>query len=57
VLTAAHCLDTNNNGVADATSVLFTLNFGRDLSHQIEAESWTLHPDFTGFNRPSVHDD
>ncbi|GIW95018.1 MAG: hypothetical protein KatS3mg110_3059 [Pirellulaceae bacterium] len=59
VLTAAHCLDTNNDGVIDFTpnQVVFNLNFGGDLTHSIAASSLAVHPQFTGFNNPNVNDD
>jgi hypothetical protein len=66
VLTAAHCLDINNDGRSDKkdgiTSVYFQLNLDTDtpgdqIDASIRASSWRLHPDFTGFNRPSVNDD
>jgi hypothetical protein len=61
VLTAAHCVDLNDDGRSTKRdgllSVTFNLNFGSDLSHQILASSWQIHPDYTGFNRPSVNDD
>jgi hypothetical protein len=61
VLTAAHCLDENDDGRVSRRdgilAVTFNLNFGSDLSHQIAVTEWNVHPDFTGFNRPSVNDD
>ena len=61
VLTAAHCLDLNGDGrvsrADQLVSVSFNLNYGSDLSHQIAVSAWQLHPDFTGFDRPSVNDD
>lgn len=58
VLTAAHCFDFNDNGNVDAvpseSSVIFN-----DTSNgsSIRISSIDIHPDFTGFNRPSVNDD
>ncbi len=61
VLTAAHCLDSNDDGRITKrdklVAIYFNLNFGSDMSHQIQAVAWQLHPDFTGFGRPSVNDD
>jgi hypothetical protein len=61
VLTAAHCLDMNDNGRVTSRdrliSVALNLNYGSDLSHTIAVTAWQLHPDYTGFNRPSVNDD
>ncbi len=61
VVTAGHCLDINNDGKSNnkdgIRSVTFNLNAGGNLTSQIPAASWSLHPDFTGFNRPSINDD
>jgi hypothetical protein len=61
ILTAAHCVDLNNDGRATKhdglLSVTFILNYGSDLSHQIPVATRQIHPDYTGFNRPSVNDD
>jgi hypothetical protein len=59
VLTAAHCLDLNDDGAVDVSpaNVTFNLNFGSDLSHQILAADLDIHPDYTGFGRPTVNDD
>lgn len=59
VLTAAHCLDLNADGISDvsASSVTFNLNFGSNLSSQIVASDLDLHPNWTGFNNPVVNDD
>jgi hypothetical protein len=63
VLTAGHCIDLNNDGRSDKKdgikSINFNLNLDTDSSIDltVRAASWTPHPDFTGFNRPSVNDD
>ena len=59
VLTAAHCGDINSDGKLDfkPEGVTFYLNFGGDLTHQFDAIALDIHPDFTGFNNPSVNDD
>lgn len=65
VLTAAHCLDSNNDGSIDFKSngVTFYLNTGEDNgltnghSHTVQASALHVSPDFTGFNRPSINDD
>ncbi len=60
VLTAAHCLDTNANGTIDTTpgGVTFNVNMsGSSSTYQISANQLYLHPDWTGFNNPSVNDD
>ncbi len=58
VLTAAHCFDNNDDGVADGTisNVTFNLNFGGNLSQQLAYSSLSLHPDFAGFDN-GVNDD
>ena len=59
VLTAAHCLDIDDNGSADfvPSDVTFFLNYGSNFSHQITASALYIHPDFTGFANPSINDD
>jgi Trypsin len=66
VLTAAHCLDLNDDGASDnrdkIRSVEFNLNIienpdGDRVDIVITGESWVLHPDYTGFDHPSLNDD
>jgi secreted trypsin-like serine protease len=66
VLTAAHCLDMNNNGKSDVrdriVGVQFNINLVDDpgwdrIDVAIPAQSWVLHPDYTGFDRPALNDD
>ena len=59
VLTAAHCLDLNDDGVVDVTpgDVDFFLNAGSSPSVTIPARKFSIHPDFTGFGNPVVNDD
>lgn len=66
VLTAAHCVDINNDGVSNKKdgikSITFNLNLDTDAgTDQVDikrtAASWVTHPDYTGFNRPSINDD
>lgn len=60
VLTAAHCVDiAGEDGTVDIApaDVEFRLNYGASLSHTIPAMNLQVHPDFTGFNNPSIHDD
>jgi Trypsin len=66
VLTAGHCVDLNDDGRSDKKdgirSITFNVNSDTDLPTDqidtaIRAASWTTHPDFTGFDRPSVNDD
>ncbi len=59
ILTAAHTLDPNNNGISDAlpSGVTFNLNFGGNLTHSIVAADLAIHPDFTGFSSSLINDD
>jgi hypothetical protein len=59
ILTAAHVVDIDGNGIADIApgNVNFNLNYGSALSHQITAASISIHPDFTGFANPWINDD
>ncbi len=59
ILTAAHVVDIDGNGVADiaASDVNFFLNYGSSLSHQITAAAISIHPDFSGFANPYINDD
>lgn len=58
VVTAAHCFDSNDDGQVNAdpdqSSIIFN---NRATPFAVGIESIELHPDFTGFNRPSVNDD
>jgi hypothetical protein len=66
VLSAAHCVDINNDGRLTfkdgVQSVIFQLNLDTDsptdqVDVSINASSYRIHPDYTGFGRPSVNDD
>ncbi|MAE62089.1 MAG: hypothetical protein CMJ49_12115 [Planctomycetaceae bacterium] len=59
ILTAAHLLDGNNDGIIDAlpASITFRLNAGGNFSDTIKASGALIHPDFTGFLNPSLNDD
>ena len=59
ILTAAHSLDRDHDGTADVSpeGITFRLNFGGDLTHKITGSALAIHPDFTGFLKPSVNDD
>jgi trypsin len=63
VLTAGHCIDLNSDGRSNTKdgiqSIQFHLNLDLDNSTDltVPAVAWTPHPDFTGFNRPSINDD
>lgn len=58
VLTAAHVVDSNNDGVCDfaPSSVSFYINAGGSPT-VLTASSIDVHPNYTGFNRPDVNDD
>lgn len=59
VLTAAHCLDSNNDGLPNVapSQVIFHLNYGSDLSHVVPAAALRVHPDYHGFGNPFINDD
>jgi hypothetical protein len=59
VLTAAHLFDTNGDGHNDfaLSKTSFILNSNGDYTAAISASAVHIHPDFTGFNNPSVNDD
>lgn len=57
VLTAGHCVDTNNNGTNDFNPRDITYFVDGDTSNGITATAVVVHPDYTGFNRPNVNDD
>ena len=59
ILTAAHIVDPNGDTVADADpgTFSFNLNYGSDYSSVHPGLDITVHPDWTGFNNPSVNDD
>jgi hypothetical protein len=60
VLTAAHVLDGNNDGVVNSadrnTGTYFILNFGGNRTHRIAVTKITVHPDYDGFGN-SLNDD
>lgn len=61
ILTAAHSFDSDYDGENDqGRNVTVNINLDGDLSQVIEPlfiREVDLHPDFTGFNQPSVLDD
>jgi secreted trypsin-like serine protease len=62
VVTAAHCIDINDDGTPDINGVTFNLHLDTDAGGDqvdvaIAATSWVSHPDYTGFGSPSVNDD
>jgi len=58
VLTAAHVFDTDDNGTSNVTpsQVSFYVNNGPTPTI-VDAVAIDLHPQFTGFNNPTVNDD
>jgi hypothetical protein len=60
VVTAAHVVDLNNDGKVTSADgvqgVYFYLNLG-GTPVKIAVTKFTIHPDFNGFNNPSVNDD
>lgn len=57
VLTAGHCVDTNNNGTNDFNPRDITYFIDGDTNNGVTATDVFVHPDYTGFNRPNVNDD
>ena len=64
VVTAAHCLDIDDNGSVDYEPSEVTTYFNHDNASSnvsgavaIKASSLANHPDYTGFNQPSLNDD
>jgi hypothetical protein len=61
ILTAAHVMDLNGDGKVNSLDgtqgTYFILNLGGNQTHRIAVSKFTLHPDYTGFNNPSVNDD
>jgi streptogramin lyase len=60
VLSAAHCFDSNDDGLSDATGVTVIFNHAGNASHQVfntGVARVDLHPDYTGFLQPVVNDD
>lgn len=57
VLSAAHCFDLNNDGAVDVNNANFVHNFGGSPSGVGGAVDIAIHPDYTGFNNPNLHDD
>lgn len=61
VLTAAHCVDLDNSGIIDVApaDVEFNVNIGSqdNSDYTITADELYVHPDWTGFDNPSVNDD
>ncbi|MFW6114248.1 MAG: trypsin-like serine protease, partial [bacterium] len=59
VLTAAHSVDLDNNGTIDVTpeNVVFNVNIGSHDNSDYTADELYVHPDWTGFDNPSVNDD
>ncbi|MCK4275959.1 MAG: trypsin-like serine protease, partial [Phycisphaerae bacterium] len=58
VLTAGHVLDLDDDGVSDLDIADLTFILNSDSVPQyLSVSGFDLHPDFTGFNNPSVNDD
>ena len=61
VLTAAHCLDLDDNGSIDVAPADVSFNVNLDSpsvpTYVIAASSMFVHPEWTGFASPSVNDD
>lgn len=63
IVTAAHCVDSNADGLVDnrlrnlPSRAKFRLNFGGNLTHTLTAASFALAPGWTGFSNPNVNDD
>jgi hypothetical protein len=61
IVTASHCIDINSDGKSNSkdgiTGITFNINDAGTYSSRIAATRWVTHPDYTGFNRPSVNDD
>jgi len=58
VLTAAHVLDLDDDGTADldVSDLTFVLN-SSCTPQFLSVQAYWIHPDFTGFDNPSVNDD
>lgn len=58
VITAAHCFDNQNDGTIDASlqSIVFNLNFGGDLTHQIGVGGLDINPEYLGTSTTFSHD-
>ena len=62
VLTAGHCIDRNDNGVYDGSTEVWQLTFNVNRTGTTEGYAAhhgrsIIHPDYTGFNNPTVNDD
>ncbi len=59
VLTAAHCLDLDDNGLVDILPASSTVVFNHTGSFAAARgiAAIDVHPDYTGFNNPSINDD
>ena len=58
VLTAGHCVDFNGNGAPDAAPGDITVVFNNTATYDLRGASGVYtHPNYTGFNNPSVNDD
>ena len=59
VLTAGHCLDSNDDGLVDfkTRNVLFYVDGDTSQDHTFKASVLTIHNDYSGFANPVVNDD
>lgn len=61
IVTAAHVVDISGDGLVNnkdgIRSAYLILNYGGNQTHKILVSKIDVHPDFTGFARPSVNDD
>jgi len=61
ILSAAHCVDFNDDGINDVgTNVVIQFNdagAGSTIIGPGAVAAVSVHPDYTGFNNPSVNDD
>lgn len=58
ILTAAHCFDSDDNGTNDILLGSSRVIFNHQPSPTFRGiQSVEIHPDYTGFNNPSISDD
>lgn len=59
VMTCAHLFDLDHDGVCETSpsSVTVHLNYGGNSTHILQAVDIVCHPDYTGFNNPTLNDD
>jgi hypothetical protein len=59
LITAGHAVDADHDGVIDIApaNLRFHLNVGGNSTSIMNISDIALHPDFTGFNNPTLNDD